>query len=60
MEGGKYVMTEIQNNDFSLYMNLAIKGLEKKDFGGYVCVSINALGKAEGSVRLQGTFDFQI
>lgn len=36
-------------------MNLTIRNLDKKDFGGYVCTSSNALGKAEGVVRLQGT-----
>jgi hypothetical protein len=36
-------------------MNLTIRNLEKRDFGGYTCSSSNALGKAEGTVRLQGT-----
>lgn len=50
----KYAMEEITLNDYSFLMNLTIKNLEKKDFGGYVCTSSNALGKAEGVVRLQG------
>ncbi|XP_077285503.1 dpr-interacting protein lambda [Arctopsyche grandis] len=53
MMGGKYVMSETQLNEYSFYMNLTIKGLERKDLGGYVCASVNALGKVEGSVRLQ-------
>lgn len=36
-------------------MNLTIRNLEKRDFGGYTCSSSNALGKAEGTVRLQGS-----
>lgn len=48
-------MTEFQQNDYSWQMNLTINNLEKKkDFGGYVCASVNALGKAEAVVRLQG------
>lgn len=47
-------MEEAKLNEYSLLMNLTIRNLEKKDFGGYVCTSSNALGKAEGVVRLQG------
>lgn len=50
----KYAMEETKLNDYSLLMNLTIRNLEKKDFGGYICTSSNALGKAEGVVRLQG------
>jgi len=35
-------------------MDLTITILEPKDFGGYLCIAKNALGKAEGSIRLQG------
>ncbi|XP_065165837.1 lachesin-like isoform X2 [Atheta coriaria] len=49
----KYAMEETVINEYSLLMNLTIRSLEKKDFGGYVCTSSNALGKAEGVVRLQ-------
>lgn len=59
MMGGKYIMSETQLNEYSFYMNLTIKGLERKDLGGYVCASVNALGKVEGSVRLQGLFRFE-
>nr|CAD7200346.1 unnamed protein product [Timema douglasi] len=34
-------------------MNLTIRNLERRDFGGYLCSSVNALGKVEGAVRLQ-------
>lgn len=52
--GDKYIMTEQNINDYSMQMNLTVLNLEKHDFGGYVCISSNALGKAEGVVRLQG------
>lgn len=55
MEGSKYFMQEVMLNDYTLMMNLTIKSLEQRDFGGYVCSSENALGKAEGVVRLQGS-----
>lgn len=50
----KYVITEFQINEYSLLMNLTIKSLEKRDFGGYLCTSSNALGRVEAGVRLQG------
>ncbi|XP_012216916.1 lachesin-like [Linepithema humile] len=49
----KYAMSEYALNDYSRQMNLTVNSLEKRDFGGYVCSSVNALGKAEGVVRLQ-------
>ncbi|XP_044765795.1 lachesin-like [Coccinella septempunctata] len=49
----KYEMSESPLNEYSLLMNLTIKFLEKRDFGGYICTSSNALGKADGVVRLQ-------
>ncbi|KAK9889040.1 hypothetical protein WA026_004321 [Henosepilachna vigintioctopunctata] len=49
----KYQMEETQLNEYSLLMNLTIRVLEKRDFGGYICTSSNALGKADGVVRLQ-------
>lgn len=51
----KYVMTEHPLNEYSWQMNLTVNSLEKRDFGGYVCSSVNALGKYDGVVRLQGT-----
>lgn len=49
-------MTEAPINEYSLQMDLTITNLELKDFGGYLCIAKNALGKAEGSIRLQGTY----
>lgn len=53
MESDKYIMEEEPISEYALLMNLTIRNLEKRDFGGYVCTSVNALGKVEGSVRLQ-------
>jgi hypothetical protein len=54
----KYVITELPLNEYSLMMNLTIKSLEKRDFGGYLCTSSNALGRVEAGVRLQGESRF--
>lgn len=35
-------------------MNMTIKNLQKGDFGAYICTSINALGKNDARIRLQG------
>lgn len=51
----KYAMSEFALSDYSWQMNLTVNSLEKRDFGGYVCSSVNALGRADGVVRLQGT-----
>ncbi|XP_039277455.1 lachesin-like [Nilaparvata lugens] len=53
MPGSKYDMQEVPLNAYSLMLNLTIRDLERRDFGGYVCSSVNALGKAEGVIRLQ-------
>ncbi|KAK3917383.1 Lachesin, partial [Frankliniella fusca] len=53
VQGDKYIMQEIQLSDYAVLMNLTIRELSKKDFGGYVCSSVNVLGKAEGNIRLQ-------
>lgn len=52
----KYKMSEYALNDYSWQMNLTVNFLEKRDFGEYVCSSVNALGKADGIVHLQGKF----
>ncbi|XP_063241695.1 lachesin-like [Bacillus rossius redtenbacheri] len=52
-DGPKYSIDEVPLNEYALYMNLTIRRLERRDFGGYACGSVNALGKVEGSVRLQ-------
>jgi hypothetical protein len=54
MESAKYEISEVPINDYSLHMYLKILNVQKHDFGGYVCASVNALGKVEGDVRLQG------
>jgi len=54
MESAKYEISEVQINDYSWHMNLKILNVQKHDFGSYVCASVNALGKVEGDVRLQG------
>lgn len=50
----KYEISEVPINEYSLHMNLKVLNVQKHDFGGYLCSSVNALGKVEGSVRLQG------
>lgn len=59
MPNTKYKMSETPINEYSLQMDLTITSLEPKDFGGYLCIAKNALGKAEGSIRLQGVFKSQ-
>ncbi|XP_046602597.1 lachesin-like isoform X2 [Neodiprion lecontei] len=49
----KYKMEEASVNDYSWQMNLTIRSLEQRDLGSYVCSAANALGNAEGVVRLQ-------
>jgi hypothetical protein len=58
MESSKYEIKEVPINDYSLHMNLKILNVQKHDFGTYVCASVNALGKVEGSVRLQGKWNY--
>lgn len=47
-------MTEFPLNDYTWQMNFTVHNLEKKDFGGYACAAVNALGRSEAVVRLQG------
>jgi len=54
MESDKYKISEVPINEYSWHMNLKILNVQKHDFGSYVCTSVNALGKVEGDVRLQG------
>jgi len=59
MPNAKYKMSETPINEYSLQMDLTITSLEPKDFGGYLCIAKNALGKAEGTIRLQGVLKCQ-
>lgn len=59
MPNAKYKMSETPINEYSLQMDLTITSLEPKDFGGYLCIAKNALGKAEGTIRLQGVLKYQ-
>jgi hypothetical protein len=54
MDSAKYEISESPINEYSWHMILKIMNVQKHDFGGYVCASVNALGKVEGDVRLQG------
>lgn len=60
MEGPKYEMTETPVNEYTLFLNLTIRVLERRDFGAYICSSSNAMGKAEGVIRLQGNHLYQL
>ncbi|CAH2040611.1 unnamed protein product, partial [Iphiclides podalirius] len=51
-ENPKLRISESVVNEYSLWMNLTIKSLAPKDFGTYVCASVNALGKMENQVSL--------
>jgi len=54
MESAKYEISEVPINEYSRHMKLKILNVQEHDFGSYVCASVNALGKVEGDVRLQG------
>ncbi|KAJ9597735.1 hypothetical protein L9F63_011445, partial [Diploptera punctata] len=53
LESTKYEITEAPINYYSVHMNLRIFNVQKHEFGSYFCSSVNALGKAEGGIRLQ-------
>lgn len=53
-DGPKYIISERSINSYTWQMNLTIKSLQKNDFGEYTCTSVNALGKHEARIRLQG------
>lgn len=55
-EGSKYIISERLINSYTWQLNLTIKHLQKGDFGEYTCTSVNALGKQDARIRLQGTF----
>lgn len=54
-EGPKYIIAESMINTYTWQMNLTVKNLQKNDFGTYICTSVNALGKADERINLQGT-----
>lgn len=58
----KHDLTEISLNDYSYQLNLTVRRLSRDDFGSYTCSAENLLGKAEGTIRLQGkrAFHFYI
>lgn len=60
LPSAKYIMTEHALNEYTWLMNLTVRNLTKEDFVNYVCSSDNALGKAEGVVRLQGKIPYVI
>lgn len=41
---------------YTWHLNLTIRHLTKADFGAYSCSSVNALGKSEARIRLQGMY----
>lgn len=56
MDGMKYATSETPLSSYSLLMHLTISNLELRDFGTYTCTAVNAIGKGDGGVRLQGKF----
>lgn len=55
-EGEKYTINEEKLNAYTWQLNLTVKNLHKGDFGPYICSSINALGKSDARIRLQGSY----
>ena len=55
--GAKYKISEALINPYTWQMNLTITNLVKADFGAYTCTSVNALGKEDARIRLQGIFN---
>ncbi|XP_036322337.1 lachesin [Rhagoletis pomonella] len=52
----KYNISEAMINLYTWHLNLTIRHLTKADFGAYTCSSVNALGKSEARIRLQGMY----
>lgn len=55
-DGPKYIISEALLNAYTWQMNLTIRNLQKHDFGSYVCNSVNAMGKQDDRIRINGNF----
>jgi len=53
----KYNVRE-ERTGYTVLMWLLIKKFTEKDVGSYKCVSTNSLGKADGTLRLYGKFEY--
>lgn len=53
-QGEKYFVSESMINSYTWQMNLTVRSLHKGDFSPYICSSVNALGKGEARISLQG------
>ncbi len=49
----KYNITE-ESRDYRFVSTLRIKSLAKEDFGEYVCVAKNTIGKNEAVIKIYG------
>lgn len=55
LEDEKHDISEVTINDYAYQLNLTVRRLDRSDFGTYTCSAENAYGKADGTIRLQGT-----
>lgn len=55
LEDEKHDISEVTINDYAYQLNLTVRRLDLSDFGTYTCSAENAYGKADGTIRLQGT-----
>ncbi|XP_026467569.1 lachesin-like [Ctenocephalides felis] len=53
LPSSKHMVQETRTGDYMSVLTLTVRELRAQDFGGYICASVNALGKAEGGIRLQ-------
>lgn len=59
LPSSKHMVQETRTGDYMSVLTLTVRELRAQDFGGYICASVNALGKAEGGIRLQGLISLQ-